>query len=93
MPSGPPRHSADPPYPPPDPPPLYDAPAGPRLLDRVRGAIRARHYSRRTEKAYVAWIRRYVLFHGKRRPAEMRTSSALASPRSSGLPSYSPASA
>ena len=49
-------------------------PAGapkPRLLDRVREAIRARHYSRRTEKAYVAWIRRYILFHGKRHPLEM----------------------
>jgi hypothetical protein len=43
----------------------------PRLLDRVRDAIRARHYSRRTEKAYVAWIRRYIFFHGKRHPAEM----------------------
>ena len=32
----------------------------PRLLDRVRSVIRARHYSRRTEKAYVAWIRRYI---------------------------------
>jgi hypothetical protein len=37
-----------------------DAPR-PKLLDRVRDAIRARHYSRRTEKAYVAWIRRYIL--------------------------------
>jgi len=43
----------------------------PRLLDRVRDAIRARHYSRRTEKTYVAWIRRYILFHDKRHPAEM----------------------
>ena len=43
----------------------------PRLLDRVRLAIRARHYSRRTEKAYVGWIRRYIFFHGKRHPAEM----------------------
>ena len=43
----------------------------PRLLDRVREAIRARHYSRRTEKAYVAWIRRFILFHGKRHPLEM----------------------
>jgi Phage integrase, N-terminal SAM-like domain len=43
----------------------------PRLLDRVRDAIRARHYSRRTEKTYVAWIRRYIFFHGKRHPAEM----------------------
>ncbi len=46
-------------------------PPKPRLLDRVREALRARHYSRRTEEAYVAWIRRYILFHGKRHPAEM----------------------
>jgi hypothetical protein len=38
----------------------------PRLLDRVRAAVRVRHYSRRTEEAYVAWIRRYIFFHGKR---------------------------
>jgi hypothetical protein len=38
----------------------------PRLLDRVRLAIRARHGSRRTEKAYVAWIRRYILFLSSR---------------------------
>jgi integron integrase len=37
----------------------------------VRAALRARHYSRRTEAAYVAWIRRYILFHDKRHPAEM----------------------
>ena len=43
----------------------------PRLLDRVRAALRTRHYSRRTEDAYVAWIRRYIVFHGKRHPAEM----------------------
>src|SRR3990167_4062155 len=46
-------------------------PPKPRLLDRVREAIRARHYSRRTEEAYVAWMRRYIFFHGKRHPAEM----------------------
>lgn len=44
---------------------------GPRLLDRVRAAIRTRHYSIRTEEAYVGWIRRFVLFHGKRHPDEM----------------------
>jgi integron integrase len=43
----------------------------PRLLDRLRAALRARHYSLRTEEAYVAWVRRYVLFHGKRHPGEM----------------------
>ena len=47
------------------------APRGPRLLERVREAIRARHYSPRTEKAYVAWVRCYILFHGKRHPAQM----------------------
>jgi integron integrase len=46
-------------------------PGQPRLLDRVRFAIRARHYSLRTEEAYVAWIRRFILFHGKRHPLEM----------------------
>jgi integron integrase len=45
--------------------------AKPRLLDRVRAAVRLRHYSRQTEKAYVAWVRRYVLFHGKRHPKDM----------------------
>jgi len=43
----------------------------PRLLDRVRNALRARHYSPRTETAYVAWIRRFILFHGKRHPDVM----------------------
>jgi len=43
----------------------------PRLLDQVREEIRKRHYSRRTEKSYVGWIRRFILFHGKRHPAEM----------------------
>jgi site-specific recombinase XerD len=43
----------------------------PRLLDRVRAAVRMRHYSRRTEKAYVAWIRRFIVFHEKRHPREM----------------------
>jgi hypothetical protein len=46
-------------------------PQQPRLLDRVRAAIRARHYSVRTEKAYVHWIRRYILFHGKRHPESL----------------------
>jgi integron integrase len=46
-------------------------PPKPRLLDRVRHAIETRHYSRRTEKAYIHWIKRYIFFHGKRHPAEM----------------------
>jgi len=43
----------------------------PGLLERVRQALRARHYSRRTEQAYAAWIVRFVEFHGRRDPAEM----------------------
>ena len=42
-----------------------------RLVERLSEAIRSRHYSRRTEKAYWYWIRCFVLFHGKRHPAEM----------------------
>jgi len=47
------------------------AAARPRLLDEVRGAIRRRHYSIRTEDAYVHWIKRFIYFHGKRHPGEM----------------------
>jgi integron integrase len=43
----------------------------PKLLERVRHAIRVRHYSIRTEEAYVAWIRRYIVFHDKRHPSAM----------------------
>jgi len=43
----------------------------PKLLDQVHVAIRARHYSRRTEKSYVRWILRFILFNGKRHPADM----------------------
>ena len=42
-----------------------------RLVDRVREAIRSRHYSRRTEKTYWYWIRFFIHFHGKRHPSEM----------------------
>lgn len=43
----------------------------PKLLDRVRERIRFKHYSLRTEDSYVQWIKRFILFHGKRHPAEM----------------------
>jgi len=43
----------------------------PRLLDLVSEAIRVRHYSRRTERAYTGWIRRYVKFHDMRHPRDM----------------------
>jgi Phage integrase, N-terminal SAM-like domain len=45
---------------------------GPKtLLGRLRAALRVRHYSPRTEQAYVAWVKRYVLFHGRRHPATL----------------------
>ena len=45
--------------------------SSPKLLDRVRWHLRIKHYSIRTEQAYVDWIRRYILFHRKRHPSEM----------------------
>lgn len=50
---------------------FYRPAPGPRLLDQLRNAIRARHYSERTAEAYVGWVRRYILFHRKRHPAQM----------------------
>ena len=53
------------------------APA-PRLLRQVRQAARVHHYSPRTEEAYVAWVRRYVRYHGLRHPAELGASEVRA---------------
>ena len=53
--------------------PSASGPVPLRLLDRVRHAVRTRHYSARTEKAYLGWIRRYILHHGKRHPDQMGT--------------------
>lgn len=43
----------------------------PKLLDQVRACIRLKHFSRRTEQAYVGWVRRFVVFHQLRHPAEL----------------------
>lgn len=43
----------------------------PKLLDQMRQAIRMKHYSLRTEEAYVQWVKRFILFHGKRHPKDM----------------------
>ena len=43
----------------------------PRLHDRVVEVLRARHYSRRTEEAYIHWIRRFIVFHDRRHPCEL----------------------
>ncbi len=51
--------------------PNTSAEGKPKLLDQVRLTLRARHYSRKTEESYVTWIRRFILFHGKRHPLEM----------------------
>ena len=50
---------------------LFPGQPEPRLYDRVVEALRARHYSRRTEEAYVHWIRRFVLFHQGGHPRKM----------------------
>jgi len=43
----------------------------PKLLDQVRAAIRTRHYSYRTEQAYVFWVKRFIIYHKKCHPKEM----------------------
>ena len=43
----------------------------PRLLDRMRAVLRTRHYSIRTEETYVQWVKRFILFHGKKHPSAM----------------------
>ena len=45
--------------------------AKPKLLDQLREALRARHYSRRTEQTYCLWVKRFIFFHNVRHPAEM----------------------
>src|SRR6266446_6147410 len=46
-------------------------PQPPRLMDQIRAAIRTKHYSPRTEEAYLHWARQFILFHDKRHPLEM----------------------
>lgn len=43
----------------------------PKLMDRLREALRSRHYSRRTEQAYCHWVKRFIFFHKVRHPAQM----------------------
>lgn len=47
------------------------SPQPPRLLDLMREALRVRHYSLRTEEAYIHWTKRFIYFHGKRHPREL----------------------
>ncbi len=46
-------------------------PQGKKLLEQVQDAIRTNHYSLRTEKTYIDWIRRFILYHNKKHPREM----------------------
>ena len=48
-----------------------DTPSPPKLLDQVVARLRVKHYSLRTEKTYVDWIKRYIWFHGKHHPKDM----------------------
>jgi len=59
------------PGPPGSPSPAAAGAQPPRLLARLREALRVRHYSLRTERAYVDWVRRFVVFHGKRHPEQL----------------------
>jgi len=52
--------------------PLPDSPTRtPKLFDQIRDRLRLKHYSLRTEQAYVQWAKRYIFFHAKRHPTEM----------------------
>ena len=52
---------------------MHTAPAAqpPKLLDQIRNKLRVKHYAIRTEEQYLHWIKRYILFHGKRHPKDM----------------------
>jgi integron integrase len=51
--------------------PVSVPPGEPKLLDQLSGRLRVKHYSIRTEQAYVDWVRRFVLFHNKRHPRDL----------------------
>ncbi|HVU82425.1 MAG TPA: integron integrase [Rhodanobacteraceae bacterium] len=51
--------------------PVFTARLEPKLLDQVRARCRSLHYSLRTEDTYIHWIKRFILFHGKRHPRDM----------------------
>ncbi len=66
--------NASPSAPPPNRAPSKESPPvrqPPRLLDQLRHTLRVKHYAYKTEKSYVAWVRDYVVYHGKRHPREM----------------------
>jgi integron integrase len=52
----------------------YETPSPPRLLDQIRNRLRAKHYSIRTEEAYIDWVRRYIRFHRREHPRKLGAS-------------------
>lgn len=54
-----------------DPPSLSASTRPPKLLEELRSRIRTLHYSLRTEESYIAWARRFIIFHGKRHPRDL----------------------
>ncbi|NWG08618.1 MAG: integron integrase [Chloroflexi bacterium] len=50
---------------------MQHTPKNKKLLDQLSDAIRLKHYSYRTEQTYKEWVKRYILFHGKRHPREL----------------------
>jgi hypothetical protein len=51
--------------------PVPPVPGKPKLLDQIRDFLRVKQYSLRTEEAYLQWIKRFILFHGKRHPDQL----------------------
>ncbi len=56
---------------------LFSGKPRPRLYDRAIEVLRIHHYSLQTERAYVGWIRRFILFHRPRHPRELARKSAI----------------
>jgi hypothetical protein len=52
-------------------PDARDGPRAATLSERITSAIRLRHYSPRTGEAYLGWVRRFIVFHGRRHPREL----------------------
>lgn len=59
-----------------------------KLLDQVRDALRLKHYSIRTENCYVAWTKRYILFHNERHSLGMSSAQIEAFPTISLVPAF-----
>ncbi len=59
-----------------------------KLLDQVGDVIRLKHYSIRTEQSYIDWIRRFILFHGKRHPRDMAEAEVISRELRERYPNY-----